>query len=155
MTGTFDDWRKTVKLENEDGIFKKTVELPKTHTQYKVRTAPVAVGDVQVIRLAIRPRDVEHDQGPVGGRRRRERRVERPAVADEELAEAARHVRPIHPAMAVVVVLLVIVFIGLLAYGHANLERNVGSEVAHGALAIAVATVVGCFLAVALYASTS
>lgn len=42
MTGTFDDWRKTVKLENEDGIFKKTVELPKTHTQYKVRTSPVA-----------------------------------------------------------------------------------------------------------------
>ncbi|KAI4639263.1 hypothetical protein J4E93_009442 [Alternaria ventricosa] len=35
VTGTFDDWRKTVKLENEDGIFKKTVELPKTHTQYK------------------------------------------------------------------------------------------------------------------------
>lgn len=42
VTGTFDDWRKTVKLENEDGIFKKTVELPKTHTQYKVRTPPVA-----------------------------------------------------------------------------------------------------------------
>ncbi|KAJ4372989.1 Cruciform DNA binding protein [Neocucurbitaria cava] len=35
VTGTFDDWRKTVKLEKEDGIFKKTVELPKTHTQYK------------------------------------------------------------------------------------------------------------------------
>lgn len=38
MTGTFDDWRKTVKLEQaEDGVFKKTVELPKVHTQYKVR----------------------------------------------------------------------------------------------------------------------
>jgi len=37
VTGTFDDWRKTVKLEkDEDGVFKKTVELPKVHTQYKV-----------------------------------------------------------------------------------------------------------------------
>lgn len=36
VTGTFDDWRKTVRLEKEDGIFKKTVELPKAHTQYKV-----------------------------------------------------------------------------------------------------------------------
>ncbi|KAF2848448.1 carbohydrate-binding module family 48 protein [Plenodomus tracheiphilus IPT5] len=35
VTGTFDDWRKTVQLEKEDGIFKKSVELPKTHTQYK------------------------------------------------------------------------------------------------------------------------
>jgi len=36
VTGTFDDWRKTVKLEKaEDGVFKKTVELPKVHTQYK------------------------------------------------------------------------------------------------------------------------
>ncbi|EUC36248.1 carbohydrate-binding module family 48 protein [Bipolaris zeicola 26-R-13] len=35
VTGTFDDWRKTVKLELEDGVFKKTVELPKVHTQYK------------------------------------------------------------------------------------------------------------------------
>ncbi|EMD86418.1 carbohydrate-binding module family 48 protein [Bipolaris maydis ATCC 48331] len=35
VTGTFDDWRKTVKLELEDGVFKKTVELPKLHTQYK------------------------------------------------------------------------------------------------------------------------
>ncbi|KAF1937618.1 hypothetical protein EJ02DRAFT_458571 [Clathrospora elynae] len=36
VTGTFDDWRKTVQLEKEDdGIFKKAVELPKTHTQYK------------------------------------------------------------------------------------------------------------------------
>ena len=40
VTGTFDDWRKTVKLEKEDSIFKKTVELPKTHTQYKVRSRP-------------------------------------------------------------------------------------------------------------------
>ncbi|KNG51671.1 carbohydrate-binding module family 48 protein [Stemphylium lycopersici] len=35
VTGTFDDWRKTVKLDQEDGIFKKTVELPKEHIQYK------------------------------------------------------------------------------------------------------------------------
>ncbi|EMD70137.1 hypothetical protein GGP41_000276 [Bipolaris sorokiniana] len=35
VTGTFDDWRKTVKLELEDGVFQKTVELPKLHTQYK------------------------------------------------------------------------------------------------------------------------
>jgi len=38
VTGTFDDWRKTVQLENVDGLFQKTVELPKTHIQYKVRT---------------------------------------------------------------------------------------------------------------------
>ena len=36
VTGTFDDWKKTVQLEKEDGIFKKSVELPKTKTQYKV-----------------------------------------------------------------------------------------------------------------------
>ncbi|KAH8723407.1 hypothetical protein GQ44DRAFT_774013 [Phaeosphaeriaceae sp. PMI808] len=35
VTGTFDDWQKTVTLEKEDGVFKKTVELPKVHTQYK------------------------------------------------------------------------------------------------------------------------
>ncbi|KAF9697738.1 hypothetical protein EKO04_004111 [Ascochyta lentis] len=35
VTGTFDDWKKTVELEKKDGIFKKTVELPKTKTQYK------------------------------------------------------------------------------------------------------------------------
>lgn len=35
VTGTFDNWQKTVTLEKEDGVFKKTVELPKTHTQYK------------------------------------------------------------------------------------------------------------------------
>jgi hypothetical protein len=32
VTGTFDDWQKTVTLEKVDGIFKKTVELPKVHT---------------------------------------------------------------------------------------------------------------------------
>lgn len=35
VTGTFDDWRKTVELELKDGVFQKSVELPKTHTQYK------------------------------------------------------------------------------------------------------------------------
>lgn len=38
MTGTFDDWQKTVQLEKEGGVFKKSVELPKTKTQYKVRS---------------------------------------------------------------------------------------------------------------------
>lgn len=37
VTGTFDDWQKTVKLEKVYGVFEKTVELPKAHTQYKVR----------------------------------------------------------------------------------------------------------------------
>ncbi|KAF2683088.1 carbohydrate-binding module family 48 protein [Lentithecium fluviatile CBS 122367] len=35
VTGDFDEWKKTVKLENEGGIFKKTVELPKQKHQYK------------------------------------------------------------------------------------------------------------------------
>jgi hypothetical protein len=37
VTGTFDDWQKTVQLEKEGTVFKKSVELPKTKTQYKVR----------------------------------------------------------------------------------------------------------------------
>lgn len=36
VTGDFDDWKKTVKLEKENGTFKKTVELPKQKHQYKV-----------------------------------------------------------------------------------------------------------------------
>ena len=36
VTGSFDDWRKTIQLEKKDGIFQKTVELPKTKHQYKV-----------------------------------------------------------------------------------------------------------------------
>ncbi|OAG11685.1 uncharacterized protein CC84DRAFT_1107380 [Paraphaeosphaeria sporulosa] len=35
VTGTFDDWQKTVQLHKEDGIFKKTVELPQAKHQYK------------------------------------------------------------------------------------------------------------------------
>lgn len=35
VTGTFDNWQKTVKLDKVDGVFRKTVELPKTKTQYK------------------------------------------------------------------------------------------------------------------------
>ena len=42
VTGDFDGWNKTVQLEKEDGIFKKTVELPKTKHQYKVRACPSA-----------------------------------------------------------------------------------------------------------------
>lgn len=42
VTGTFDDWQKTVTLEKVDGVFKKTVELPKVHTQYKVRLPAAA-----------------------------------------------------------------------------------------------------------------
>jgi len=37
VTGTFDDWKKTVQLEKEGSVFKRTVELPKSKTQYKVR----------------------------------------------------------------------------------------------------------------------
>ncbi|KAF2198816.1 hypothetical protein GQ43DRAFT_474186 [Delitschia confertaspora ATCC 74209] len=35
VTGTFDDWKQTVKLAQVGGVFKKTVELPKTKVQYK------------------------------------------------------------------------------------------------------------------------
>ncbi|KAF2805195.1 uncharacterized protein BDZ99DRAFT_524907 [Mytilinidion resinicola] len=35
VTGTFDDWKQSVKLEKEGGIFKKTVELPKQKVEYK------------------------------------------------------------------------------------------------------------------------
>ncbi|KAF1931233.1 carbohydrate-binding module family 48 protein [Didymella exigua CBS 183.55] len=35
VTGTFDDWKKTVQLEKEGSVFKKTVELPQTKTQFK------------------------------------------------------------------------------------------------------------------------
>ncbi|PSN72248.1 hypothetical protein BS50DRAFT_247200 [Corynespora cassiicola Philippines] len=35
VTGDFDDWKQTVKLEKEDNVFKKTVELPKAKTMYK------------------------------------------------------------------------------------------------------------------------
>lgn len=40
VTGSFDDWGKTVKLEkNSSGVFEKTVELPKSdeNVYYKVR----------------------------------------------------------------------------------------------------------------------
>lgn len=39
VTGTFDDWQKTIKLEKIDGIFQKIVELPKravTHYKFVV-----------------------------------------------------------------------------------------------------------------------
>lgn len=38
VTGTFDNWQKTIKLEKKDGVFEKTVELSTAHAQqYKVR----------------------------------------------------------------------------------------------------------------------
>ena len=40
MTGTFDDWAKSVKLDKKDGtLFEKMVELPRTDEKYfyKVR----------------------------------------------------------------------------------------------------------------------
>ena len=38
MTGTFDDWGKTVQLDHKDGIFEKEVQLPETGEKiyYKV-----------------------------------------------------------------------------------------------------------------------
>ncbi|KAF2737437.1 hypothetical protein EJ04DRAFT_118225 [Polyplosphaeria fusca] len=35
VTGDFDDWKKTIVLEKDDGIFKKTVDLPSGTHQYK------------------------------------------------------------------------------------------------------------------------
>ncbi|KAF2748301.1 carbohydrate-binding module family 48 protein [Sporormia fimetaria CBS 119925] len=35
VTGTFDNWLKTVKLEKENGVFQKTVELPRQKHMYK------------------------------------------------------------------------------------------------------------------------
>jgi hypothetical protein len=35
VTGDFDDWKQTIKLEKEGSIFKKTVDLPKAKHQYK------------------------------------------------------------------------------------------------------------------------
>ena len=36
VTGDFDDWKKTIQLEKENGVFKKTVDLPTGKHQYKV-----------------------------------------------------------------------------------------------------------------------
>jgi 1,4-alpha-glucan branching enzyme len=36
VTGDFDGWKRTIQLEKEDGVFKKTVELPKEKHHYKV-----------------------------------------------------------------------------------------------------------------------
>lgn len=38
MTGTFDNWQKTVKLEKHVDAFSKTVDLPLEKILYKVRT---------------------------------------------------------------------------------------------------------------------
>ena len=39
VTGTFDDWGKTVKLDRHNGVFEKNVSLPKVDEKlhYKVR----------------------------------------------------------------------------------------------------------------------
>jgi Glycogen recognition site of AMP-activated protein kinase len=38
VTGTFDDWNKTVKLDKEGDVFSKNVDLPKAEKiLYKVR----------------------------------------------------------------------------------------------------------------------
>lgn len=39
VTGTFDNWQKTVKLEKSDGVFQKTVDIahPSHKIYYKVR----------------------------------------------------------------------------------------------------------------------
>jgi hypothetical protein len=38
VTGDFDDWKQTIKLDKEGDVFKKTVELPKQKHHYKVRS---------------------------------------------------------------------------------------------------------------------
>lgn len=38
MTGTFDNWQKTVKLDRHGDSFHKTVDLPSEKILYKVRT---------------------------------------------------------------------------------------------------------------------
>jgi hypothetical protein len=42
VTGTFDNWTKSVKLEKEGGVFLKTVELkePEKKIYYKVGVSP-------------------------------------------------------------------------------------------------------------------
>jgi serine/threonine protein kinase len=35
VTGTFDDWSKSIRLDDRDGFFEKTVLLPKSLTRYK------------------------------------------------------------------------------------------------------------------------
>lgn len=46
VTGTFDDWGKSVKLEKEDGVFVKQVELPLGQTiSYKVGFSVSFAGD--------------------------------------------------------------------------------------------------------------
>ena len=55
VTGTFDDWSRSVKLEKEDGVFMKTVELPKTKVQYKVRTSSDTACLVELLANSISP----------------------------------------------------------------------------------------------------
>lgn len=50
VTGSFDDWKKTVQLQNEGGIFKKTVTLPAGKHHYKVR--PLFISPIPQISVA-------------------------------------------------------------------------------------------------------
>lgn len=36
VTGYFDNWEKSVKMERRNGVFRKTVKLPRTRTMYKL-----------------------------------------------------------------------------------------------------------------------
>jgi len=40
VTGTFDNWQKTVKLDKHASQFHKTVDLPEEKILYKVSEAP-------------------------------------------------------------------------------------------------------------------
>ncbi|PVH97999.1 carbohydrate-binding module family 48 protein [Periconia macrospinosa] len=69
VTGQFDSWSKSVRLEKEDGIFKKTVELPKEKTLYKFvvngewvvnDTAPKENDDSGIVNNVLSP-DQIHD----------------------------------------------------------------------------------------------
>lgn len=46
MTGTFDDWAKSVKLEKKGERFEKLVDLPQSEEKilYKVRDTPRSFG---------------------------------------------------------------------------------------------------------------
>lgn len=46
MTGTFDNWQKTVKLEKHANDFHKTVDLPAEKILYKVSSSVVLVCDI-------------------------------------------------------------------------------------------------------------
>lgn len=62
MTGTFDDWAKSVQLEKKDDIFEKEVTLPKDEKAlYKVSRTFLVITRAWAYRAdgQIRPRLVE------------------------------------------------------------------------------------------------